>query len=76
MIGLFQTATLGLLVLAGFMSGRGFCYHAGLTVAALLALYQQWLIRHRNREACFRAFLNNNWFGLAVFAGLLTDYLG
>jgi 4-hydroxybenzoate polyprenyltransferase len=76
MIGLFQTATLGLLVLAGFMSGRGFGYHAGLTVAALLALYQQWLIRHRNREACFRAFLNNNWFGLAVFAGLLTDYLG
>lgn len=76
MIGLFHGATVALLLVAGYMSGRGFGYYAGLTVAALLALFQQWLIRHREREACFRAFLNNNWFGLAVFAGLLLDYLG
>jgi len=76
MIGVFHVATLGLLVLAGLMSGRGFGYYAGLTVASLLALYQQWLIRDRKREACFRAFLNNNWLGLAVFAGLVIDYLG
>jgi 4-hydroxybenzoate polyprenyltransferase len=76
MIGIFHGGTLALLLVAGFMSGRGFGYHAGVAVAAGLALYQQWLIRHREREACFRAFLNNNWFGLAVFAGLVVDYHG
>ena len=44
-------------------------------VAAALAAYQQGLIRYREREGCFRAFLNNNWFGAAVFTGLLLDYL-
>jgi len=76
MIGLFHVATLGLLVVAGFMDARGFSYYAGVAVATLIALYQQRQIRHRGREACFRAFLNNNWFGLAVFVGLLVDYLG
>jgi 4-hydroxybenzoate polyprenyltransferase len=76
MIGIFHGGTLALLLVAGFMGERGFGYHAGVAVATGLALYQQWLIRHREREACFRAFLNNNWFGLAVFAGLVVDYLG
>jgi 4-hydroxybenzoate polyprenyltransferase len=31
-------------------------------------------MRHRDRDGCFRAFLNNNWFGAAVFAGLLLNY--
>jgi 4-hydroxybenzoate polyprenyltransferase len=43
-------------------------------VAAGLAAYQQWLIRGRERDACFRAFLNNHWFGAAVFAGLAADF--
>ena len=44
-------------------------------VAAATALHQQYLIRHRDPEDCFRAFLNNNLFGLAVFGGILLDYL-
>jgi hypothetical protein len=24
---------------------------------------------------CFKAFLNNNWFGLAVFSGLVKEFL-
>lgn len=69
---LLQAATLGVLAFAG--SGRGHWYFAGLAVAAVFAAYQQWLIRDRNRERCFRAFLNNVWFGAAVFAGLLLDF--
>jgi 4-hydroxybenzoate polyprenyltransferase len=45
----------------------------GLAVAAGLVLYQYWLIRGRDRNRCFRAFRNNNWVGLAVFAGLALD---
>jgi 4-hydroxybenzoate polyprenyltransferase len=32
------------------------------------------LIRFRAREACFKAFLNNNWVGMVVFAGIVMDY--
>lgn len=48
-------------------------FFAGLAVAAALVLYQYWLIRSRDRSRCFRAFRNNNWVGLAVFAGLALD---
>ena len=73
-IGVFHALTLALLIVAGAMAGRGLLYHVGLAVAAALALYQQVLIRARARDGCFRAFLNNNRFGAAVFAGLLLDY--
>jgi 4-hydroxybenzoate polyprenyltransferase len=49
-------------------------YLLGLAVAAVLFGYQQWLIRSRDRGACFAAFLNNNYVGLAIFAGLALDY--
>jgi 4-hydroxybenzoate polyprenyltransferase len=75
MVGLFHLAALALLAAAGHMAGLGFLYYFGLAAAAALALYQQHLIRARERGACFRAFLNNNWFGAAVFTGLLLDYL-
>jgi 4-hydroxybenzoate polyprenyltransferase len=67
-----QLAVLLLLAHAG--RDLGVAYFAGLAVAAGLAGYQQWLIRARERDACFRAFLNNHWFGAAVFAGLALDF--
>jgi 4-hydroxybenzoate polyprenyltransferase len=67
-----QLAVLLLLAHAGRQLGAA--YFAGLAVAAGLAAYQQWLIRGRERDACFRAFLNNHWFGAAVFAGLAADF--
>jgi 4-hydroxybenzoate polyprenyltransferase len=47
----------------------------GLLLAAGTAVYQQYLIRDRDPRLCFQAFLNNNWFGAAVFAGIFLDYL-
>ena len=49
-------------------------YYIGLVVAAGLAVYHQYLIRHREQAACFKAFLHNNWLGAAIFVGLAVDY--
>ncbi|WP_084128698.1 4-hydroxybenzoate octaprenyltransferase [Cellvibrio mixtus] len=72
--GLLQFLTLWALVLVGKHFGLGTFYYLGLVVAAGLFVYQQWLIRFRAREACFKAFLNNNWVGMAVFMGVAVDY--
>jgi 4-hydroxybenzoate polyprenyltransferase len=74
-IGALQLGALGGLALVGWMSGLGRWYWAGLAAAAALAIHQQRLIRDREPAACFRAFLNNNFFGLAVFVGLALDYV-
>jgi len=74
-IGYLQLALLVLLIGIGLLNGRGWIYYLGLFVAAWLALYQQFLIRDRKPEECFKAFLNNNAFGLIIFCGLLLDYL-
>jgi 4-hydroxybenzoate polyprenyltransferase len=74
-IGALQMAALGGLGLVGWISGLGHWYWVGLAVATVLAAHQQALIRNRQPAQCFRAFLNNNLLGLAVFAGLALDYL-
>ncbi len=57
------------------MTGLGRWYAAGLLVAALLAVQQLKQIRTREPTRCFAAFLANNWFGCAVFAGIALDYV-
>jgi 4-hydroxybenzoate polyprenyltransferase len=49
-------------------------YFAGLGVAAALFLWQQWIMRQREREACFAAFRNNNWVGLALWVGIVLSF--
>ncbi|MGD2073328.1 MAG: 4-hydroxybenzoate octaprenyltransferase [Gammaproteobacteria bacterium] len=74
-VAVVQGLVLLALVLVGRAAGLGGYYYFGLLLAAILALYQQFLIREREPEHCFKAFLNNNWFGAAVFAGIVIDYL-
>lgn len=74
-IGLLQAATLLVLVVVGHRLELSYFYYLGLGAAAALALYQQYLLRDRRPERCFRAFLNNNYFGMVVFAGILLHYL-
>jgi 4-hydroxybenzoate polyprenyltransferase len=50
-------------------------YYVGVLTASLLALWHYRLIRKRERTGCFRAFLGNHWLGLAVFAGIVADYV-
>lgn len=74
-IGILQILTLAALSFAGQAASLDGYYYFGLALAAGLALYQQYLIRERDPEACFRAFLNNHWFGAAVFSGIVLAYL-
>ena len=62
------------LVLVGRSAELGQWYHVGLGVAAGAALYQLYLIKDRDADDCFRAFVNNFWYGGAVFAGVMLDY--
>lgn len=75
MIALTHLSCLVLLAQAGLMQKLGALYYLGLLAAAGLAVYQQGLIYRREARQCFKAFLNNNWFGAAVFAGLVLDYM-
>ena len=63
--------TLALLAWVGRLEALGPGYYAGLLGAAAIAGYHWTLIRDRSREGCFKAFNHNNWFGAAVFAGVL-----
>lgn len=70
-----QLTMLGLLFIAGREAGLAWIYNVGLLVASFLFIYQQILIHHYDRAKCFKAFLNNHWFGAIVFLGLALDYL-
>jgi 4-hydroxybenzoate polyprenyltransferase len=75
LIGVLQVMVLVSLVMIGFQAKLGLIYYTGVAVGGALFVYQQRLIRFRERDDCFRAFQNNNWFGLVVFLGILLDYV-
>ena len=74
LIGAMQLMMLGALVLAGRSMHFGSWYQGGVLAAAALFAWQQWLIRKREPAGCLRAFLNNQYVGLAVFVGILLEY--
>ncbi len=70
-IGLLQLMTLVAMLALGRMMGLGQIFYWSVLVAAVLFAYQQKLIARREREECFRAFLNNNYVGMVLFFGIL-----
>jgi 4-hydroxybenzoate polyprenyltransferase len=66
---------IGMMGMVGLDLHFSWAYWLGLGAAAVIAIYHFTLIRHRERDACFRAFLHNNWLGAAVFAGVVAQYL-
>jgi len=73
--GVLYAMTFAALALVGREAGLGGAYWYGLCAAALLVVWEFFLARHRDRDACFRAFLHNHWVGAAIFAGIAIDYL-
>ncbi|WP_372760202.1 4-hydroxybenzoate octaprenyltransferase [Pseudoalteromonas sp.] len=73
-IALLNSAFIALMVIIGALSEIGITFWLGIVVAIGLLIYQQRLIHLRTRTACFNAFLNNHYVGLAIFIGLLFAY--
>ena len=73
-MAVLQLIILALLIAVGVMKQLGWFYYGGVMIAGGLSVYQQVLIFHREKSRCFKAFLNNNWYGLAVFIGLVLEY--
>ncbi|PTY35678.1 4-hydroxybenzoate polyprenyltransferase [Saccharospirillum sp. MSK14-1] len=73
MVGLLQIMTWVAWLLLGIHAELGLFWGIGLAVAAGCFVFQQWLIRHRERDPSFRAFLNNHWAGMALFVGAVID---
>ncbi len=73
-IASLQFIVLLLLLYLGQLISASYLYYIGIFIAAMLAIYQQWLIKDREPARCFQAFLNNHWFGAAVFVGIAGHY--
>jgi len=73
MIGVLHVASLWAFLLLGLQLEYTNFYYVGLLATAGLFIHQHWIIRDRDRDACFKAFLNNTWVGLALFLGTLAE---
>ena len=72
---LCYAAMLAVLVIIGMKLQFGLYYYLGLGAAGFIMLYHYSLIRERQREGCFKAFLHNNWVGGVIFAGIAANYV-
>jgi 4-hydroxybenzoate polyprenyltransferase len=71
MVMLCYAISISILMLIGVTLELGTLYFLGLITAVAIAIYHFTLIRERQREKCFKAFLHNNWLGAAIFAGIV-----
>ena len=74
-IGILMVAMIALLIFLGGQQQLTWPWYLGVSVSGLLFIRQLWAIRGRERDACFRAFLNNNWVGFAIFLGLCGHFM-
>ena len=71
---ILKTLMIALLIVLGMKLQLAWPWFAGVAAAAGFFGWQQKLVLGREREACFKAFLNNNWVGVAILAGLIGAY--
>lgn len=71
-IALLQSCTLLLLVGFGYIKHFHWGYYLILALTATLFIYQCKLTQKREREACFKAFLNNNYVGIGIFIAVIV----
>ncbi len=69
-----QVVMIAALIFVGLRAELGFWYYLSLAVSAGLMARHQWLARNREKEGCFKAFLQNHHIGLVIFIGILLHY--
>ena len=74
-VTLLQITLVLALALMGAAAQLGSWFMAFLAIAASLLVFQRMLIKNRQPEQCFRAFMNHHYFGATIFAGIALDYL-
>jgi 4-hydroxybenzoate polyprenyltransferase len=67
--------TLGLLIVIGQQLMFNYAYYLGLLVAFVIAVDHLFMLKTRQKMLCFKVFLGNVWFGLAIFLGVFFMYL-
>jgi 4-hydroxybenzoate polyprenyltransferase len=72
-VAVVMFSVLGVLAAVGFWQGMGLRYFIGWLTGAGVVVYQLWLIRDRQEDACFKSFQTSNYMGLAIFAGLVLE---
>ena len=73
-VGILQAILLLSLFLVGEVAALGMWYRLSVLITALLMLYQFSLIKKREPQNCFRAFLNNQHIGMIIFIGIVLAY--
>ena len=73
-IGVLMVSFLLAMLLAMQRGHLHWIYLVSVGVAALLFAWQQWIMRKRDRDACFAAFRNNTWVGMALWVGIVLAY--
>lgn len=70
-VALLQLALLSVLVIIGWLFALKSAYFILLFVVLGLMFYHQLLIKNREKNACFKAFLHNQYVGMSVLAGVV-----
>ena len=66
---------LSIWTIAGVLYAYSAIYLIALLVAIIQVVWHVWLIRNREREACFKAFRLNHWLGYTVFVGIALSLM-
>ncbi|EPE37501.1 4-hydroxybenzoate octaprenyltransferase [Candidatus Photodesmus anomalopis] len=74
-IGILQFLTVFMLIILGIWYKFNISFYFGLFIVSILFIFQQFLIKNREREYCFKAFLNNNYVGMIIAIALKISYL-
>jgi len=72
-IGILQILLLVVFLKIGNLFDLGLFYQLSALIISILMIYHQFLIKNRQKTACFKAFLHNHYIGMALFAGILAS---
>lgn len=70
-VSMLQMVVLSLFITVGIIEKFNLLFFMALLVPTALFVYQCKLTKERQREACFQAFLNNNWVGAGFFIAIV-----